>query len=81
VDLQGLRGGGRRVFAPQVVDQAVARDDLARVEQQKGEQRLQLAPSDRDLATVVANLERSKDPEFDGRPLPLRRPYQRPKAR
>jgi hypothetical protein len=44
------------------------------MEKQEGEQRLQLAPSDRDLATVVADLERSKDPEFDGRPLRFRRP-------
>ena len=45
VHLQRLGGGGGRMLAPQLVDQAVGRDDaVAVLEQQDGEQRAALGP-------------------------------------
>ena len=64
VYLEGFGGGGGRIVAPKVVNQTFARDDFAVVEQQDREHRLKLAPSYRDLPTMVADRERSKNAEF-----------------
>ncbi len=65
VHLQRLGGGGGRVVAPQLVDQAVRRDDaVAVLEQQDGEQRAPLGPGDGDLPAGARHPQRSQDPEL-----------------
>ena len=53
---RGLRVVGR-ALAPERVDQAVARDDLARVEQQHGDQRLLLRPAESQRPVAPPNVE------------------------
>jgi len=61
VDLERLVCGPRRSPAPDVLDQAVARDDAVGVEQKNGEQRPLFRRADVDRATIVENLQRSQD--------------------
>ena len=55
-----LAGSRRRSLAPQVVDDPVGRDHLARVEQQKREERPMLRAAELNLPTFVDDLERSE---------------------
>jgi hypothetical protein len=65
VHLERLDGGGRRMLAPQLVDQAVGRHDaVAVLEQQHGEQRAPLGPGDRDLPAGPDDPQRPQDPEL-----------------
>jgi hypothetical protein len=50
VHLDALRRFRRRVLAPQLVDQAVDRDDLVRVHQQRRKERALLCRPERDRA-------------------------------
>ena len=67
VDLHLQRVGGARgrTLAPDRVDQPVARDDLVPVEEEAVEHPRLPAGAERDDATVVDDLERSKKPELD----------------
>jgi hypothetical protein len=62
--LEDLRRGLRRRLAPELVDQAVARHELVRVEQEQGEQSAVVAGADRDRPFAVDDLERAEDPEL-----------------
>jgi hypothetical protein len=53
VVVEGVRGRRRRPLAPQAVDQAVAGDDLVRVQQQDGEERTLLRTAEREITTVA----------------------------
>ena len=64
VVLHRVDGGLRRLEAPELVDQAVDRNNLVRVGEQEGEQRPLPAASKRDRHAVVENLERAEDPEL-----------------
>ena len=52
-----------RVAAPELLDQAVARDDTARVEQKQGEQAPLLDSAEANGPLAVAHLERTEDGE------------------
>lgn len=60
------RGGGvgRRVLAPQLVDQAVGSHHLVRAEDQECEQGTPLRAGDVDLHAAVGDLERAEDAEL-----------------
>ena len=64
VHLQGVRSRLRRRLAPQVVDQPLHREDLAREQEQRCEQRPLLRAPERDGAAVEARLQRSEDQEL-----------------
>ena len=53
----------RRIVTPELVDQAVGRDDLARVQEQDREDAPLLRPSEADLPIAVSNLEWAEDAE------------------
>ena len=53
-----------RVLAPELVDQPVSRNHLARVQEEHGEQRTWLGPAQGNLAAFVPHLERSQDSEL-----------------
>ena len=61
MDLERLCGGGRRLLAPQLVDQAVAAERLAAVQEEQREYRAELAASQVDLLAPVEGLERAED--------------------
>ena len=63
VDLDRVRGRRRRVFTPELVDQAVGRDDLIRVEDQDHKQRSRLRAAELERPPVGDNLERSEHAE------------------
>ena len=52
------------MLAPQLVDEPVGRDDLARMDQQQAEERALLLPAERDRPGPVLELERTEDPEL-----------------
>ena len=58
------RCGGRRLVAPDGIDQALGRDDLARVEQQECEQGSLLGSAEGLSAVAVADLQVAQQPEF-----------------
>jgi len=64
--VQGRGGGFRRLLTPELVDQAVARDDLVRPHEQDGEQRTLMRAADPELAPISENFERAEDTEFEG---------------
>ena len=64
VDLHGLDRGRRRLLAPEVVDEPRGRHQLVRVQQQHGEHRPLLRPTQRQLTALAADRERPQDPEF-----------------
>ena len=66
-DLNGVVSPGRRIRAPQVVDQNVGRDDMPRVHEQPCQQRLLLRPAERKRGTVADDLERPQQPHLDRR--------------
>ena len=62
--LQGGPAGPRRLLAPQLVDQLIARHDLVRAQQQDRQQRALLRTRERDHGVAIGDLERTEDPEF-----------------
>jgi hypothetical protein len=62
-NLNGLSGGRRRIFAPQLIHQAVDRDRLAGVKQQERQQGALLCALEANLPPFVPDLEGSEDPE------------------
>ena len=64
VDLDALRRFRRRLLAPELVDQAVDRDDLVRVHQQRGQERALLRRPERDRAARLEGLDRPEDAEL-----------------
>jgi hypothetical protein len=62
----------RRPFAPQRLDQAVARDDVVGVQQQERQQAALLRPAERQSRAVASNLDRSEDREFHRSSKPAR---------
>jgi hypothetical protein len=59
VCLQAVRCGGRRTVSPDLVDEALVRYDLARTEQQGGENGALLAAAQLESAFVDLGLERT----------------------
>ena len=70
--LQRVGGTRRRTLAPDRVDDPVARNDFVPVEQEAVEHPRLPAGAERDDTSLVDDLERSKEPEFDRLP-PLSR--------
>ncbi len=56
--VEAVLGGSWRPFTPQLVDQAVAGDDLVRVEEEEREEGALLRTPDRDAPPVIPDLER-----------------------
>jgi hypothetical protein len=65
VDLDGVARRRRRVLGPQLLDQAIARDDPVGLQQQDRQQRALLRAAEREPVPVRANLERTEDAEVD----------------
>jgi hypothetical protein len=63
VRLNDLRGARRRVDWPKPLDQAIARDDFVRVQQQQRQDGSLLAAAHIENALLVEHLERSQDPK------------------
>ena len=68
--LQDLRRGGGRSSAPQIVDQAVTRHELVRVEEQDREERTLLRRVQGNHAALGDRLEWPEDAEFHGETRP-----------
>ena len=64
IDVDRLARRRRRRFPPQVVDQALARDELVRVQEEDGEDETLLERPQRNRLALVEHFERPKDPEF-----------------
>ena len=64
VALQRGRGRRRRRFAPDQVDQPVARDDLVGVQQQDRQHAALARPAERSDGVPGSRLDRSKEPKF-----------------
>ena len=60
-----VRRGLRRLLAPELVEQAIGRDHLARADDQAAEQRALLLAAERDLPVVPHDLERPEDAELE----------------
>jgi hypothetical protein len=63
-DPQGRSPRFRRVFAPELVDETVARDDLVRTEKKDGEERALLGAAERDRLALVPDLEWPENAEL-----------------
>jgi hypothetical protein len=63
-----VAGRGGRRSTPQALDEAIARDDLVRVEEEDREGRPLLGSAERDQLVAVDDLERSQDPEVHDQP-------------
>ena len=63
VALQRLGGGLRPLLAPELVDQALAPDELVRVQQQDRQQLALPAAADDKRSIAVSDLQRAEDPE------------------
>ncbi len=63
VRLEAMGGRGRRIVAPDVVDQALVAHDLAGAEKQRGEDGALLATAQLERQAVHVSLERAEDPE------------------
>jgi hypothetical protein len=59
-----VRGARRRRFAPQPVDQAIARDGPVRIQQKHCQHCALLRAAQREPTTVVSRLERTQDSEL-----------------
>ena len=70
MDAHGLQGRWRSSLAPELLDQAFARDDLVVVEQQDRERRALLSPAKPDGSAGVDNLKRPEDPKLHLQPPP-----------
>ena len=71
VDLKAFRSRLRRLPAPELVDQAFGRDDLALVHEQEGEQGSLLVGSERKRAPLFDRLHRSENSELHPCPMKL----------
>jgi hypothetical protein len=60
-----VRGGGRRTVPPDLVDQALARYDLARAKEQGGENGLLLAAAELEDVSFDLGFERTEKEEPD----------------
>ena len=67
VGLQRVHRLRRRILAPQLVDQAIGRDDAVGRQQQADEHRALLSTAELQQPVVVADLERPEDPELQAR--------------
>ena len=67
--LERLRSGRRRRAAPELLDQTIRGDDLARVQGEKREQRTLASCAELDDATVVGDLERTEDANLHASPI------------
>ena len=67
--LERLRSGRRRRAAPELLDQTIRGDDLARVQGEKREQRALSPCAELDDATVVRHLERTEDANLHASPI------------
>ena len=75
VDLDALGTGGRRGGPPQLVDQAVSRDELVRLEQKDRQERTLLDPAERERAITLDHLQWAQEPKVHTR---VSRPYHAP---
>jgi len=66
--LEDLRRRRRRPAVPELVDQPLARQQLVRVQQHEDQERLLLAPVQRDRPVLPDDLERAQDAKFHRRP-------------
>src|SRR6266536_4789025 len=66
VAVERRRRGLRRLFAPELLDQPVAGDDLVRVQQQEREERASLLSTELQGSTVIPHLEWAEQPELHG---------------
>ena len=66
MNLERLGGRGGRLLAPELVDQAIAAERLAPVQEQQREHRAELAASQCDLLATVEGLERAEDMKVHG---------------
>jgi hypothetical protein len=64
VELERVGGGPGRTRSPELVDEAIVRDDLVRTSQQNGEKRPLSRSAERQQTPFVDDLERSQDPEL-----------------
>src|SRR5436190_19417111 len=71
VDLERAHRRRRRPRAPEVVDEAIGRDDPVRVQQEDRKERPLLGRCERDTTTVVADLQWPEDAELHLYSLPL----------
>jgi hypothetical protein len=67
--LDRLGRGGRCFVVPELLDEPVGRDGLARVQEQEREQCPLPAAAEGDVPVAVTHLERSEDPEIHVRRL------------
>jgi hypothetical protein len=67
VDLDGLRSAGRSVLSPQRDRQPLGVHGLVRMQQQHGQDRARLDPTQCHRAGIAARLERPEDPVLHGR--------------
>ena len=65
-----LRGGLRRPFAVELVDQPLGREELVRTQQKEGEDGAAISTADLDPAVAVADLERPQKSKFEHSPCP-----------
>jgi hypothetical protein len=72
--LDRLRGGGWRALAPQLIDQAIARNKLTPVEHQHSQQRPLLRTADPHRSVGLDHLERPQNSKRDHAPDPRPRP-------
>ena len=70
VDLQRSRSRFGRCAVPERVDQAIARDDAVRVQEEKREQRALLRAAKAEQPAALDDLQRTEDPELDARLRP-----------
>ena len=65
LDLEAVRCGRRRVFAPQQVDEAVLADYVVRMEKQDRQQPALLRAADAHHVTCPRDLKRAEEPELE----------------
>jgi hypothetical protein len=74
VDVDRLSRGGRRRLTPELVDQALARDELVRMQKQDPQDKPLLQPGQRDRLALVDHFQWSEDPVLHEQVLPLPKP-------
>src|SRR5436190_23171971 len=80
IDVDRFFGRGRRRLAPEVVDQALARDELVRMQEQDRQDEPLLQPAQRDRLALVDHLERPEDPVLHEHVLPLLKPERKSRS-
>ena len=75
--LEALGRRGRRLVAPQLVDQAVGGEHLIGVQQEEGQERARLDSAERERPALLNHFERAKEAEVHVGPLQVARPYHR----